>query len=84
MLRFFQAGFSKEPCFPEAVVPPAKRISAAATDNNMVQERYIHSGGSFPELPGKLNVCSAWGWISAGVVVWVITYSTIAAGKSEV
>jgi hypothetical protein len=59
MLRFFQVGFSKEPCFPEAVVPPAKRISAASTDNNMVQERYIHSGGSFPELPGELDIRGA-------------------------
>jgi hypothetical protein len=75
---------SKKPCLPEAVIPPAKRISAPPTYDNMIQERYIYSGGRFPKLPCKLEVCSAWRWISAGMVVWVITYSTIAAGKSEV
>jgi len=79
MLRFFQVGFSKEPCFPEAVVPPAKRISASSTDDNMVQESYIHSGSSFPELPGEPDIRSTGRGISAGMVVWVITYNVSAA-----
>jgi hypothetical protein len=62
--RFFQVGFSKEPCFPETVIPPTKRISASSTYDNMIQERYIHSSSSFPELPGELNISGTWRWIS--------------------
>jgi hypothetical protein len=47
---------SKEPRFPKAVVPSAKGISPPATYDNMVQERYIHSRGRFPELPSELNI----------------------------
>ena len=54
--RFFQVGFSKEPCFPETVIPPAKRISASSTYDNLFQERYIHRCGRFPELPCELDV----------------------------
>jgi hypothetical protein len=47
---------SKKPCFPEAIVPPAKRISAPPAYYNMIQERYIHCGGGFPELPRELDI----------------------------
>jgi hypothetical protein len=50
----------------------------------MIQQRYIHRSGCFSELSCKLDICCAGGWIAAGMVVWVITYSTIAAGKSEI
>jgi hypothetical protein len=47
---------SKKPCLPEAIIPPAKRISASPTYDNMIQERYIYSGGGFPELPRELDI----------------------------
>ena len=54
----------KEPCFPEAVVPSAKRISPSSSDDNMIQERYIHRRRGLPELPYELDIRSTWRWVA--------------------
>ena len=41
-------------------MPTAKRISASSTYDNIIQERYIHSRSSFPELPRELNIRCTW------------------------
>jgi hypothetical protein len=55
----FNPKASKEPRFPEAVIPSTKWIGSSAANDNMIQERDIHSRGGFPELPSKLNIRSA-------------------------
>jgi len=68
--RSKKAGLSK------AVVPSVKGIGSTPTNDKMVQQRNIHRGCCLPELPRQLYIRSAWRWISAGVVVWVITYKS--------
>jgi hypothetical protein len=70
----FNLKASKEPGFPEAVIPSTEGISSSSSDDNMIQERDIHCRCCLAELPGKLDIRSARRWIAAGVVVWVITY----------
>jgi hypothetical protein len=66
----FNLKTSKEPGFPEAVIPSTEGISSSSSDDNMIQERDIHCRCCLAELPGKLDIRSARRW----VVVWVITY----------
>jgi hypothetical protein len=49
---------SKQPRLPETIIPPSKGIGSSAADDNMIQERDIHSRGGFPELPSELNIRS--------------------------
>src|ERR1035438_9764726 len=37
---------SKQPGFPEAVIPPSQWVGTPATYDNMIQERYIHRYGA--------------------------------------
>jgi hypothetical protein len=52
----FNPNASKEPRFPEAVISSTQWISSSAANDNMIQERDIHSRGRFPELPSELNI----------------------------
>jgi len=60
---------SKEPRLSKTVVPSSKGISPSPANDNMIQERYIHSRRGLPKLPGKLYIRSAGRWISGRMVV---------------
>ena len=55
--------FLKKPRFPEAVIATSQRVGTAPPNYNMSQQRDIHSGCCFLELPCELDICRAWGRI---------------------
>jgi hypothetical protein len=57
---YFNAKASKETRFSKAVIPPTERIGTASTNDNMIQQRYIHSSSRLAELSGKLDIRRAW------------------------
>jgi hypothetical protein len=48
----FNSKTSKKARFSKTLVTPAKRISSPPTDDNMIQQRDIHCGGSLSKLVG--------------------------------
>jgi hypothetical protein len=56
----FNPKISKKPRFPEAVIPPTEWVSSSAANDNMIQQRNIHSSSSFPKLPRELDIGGTW------------------------